>query len=199
MTQPSTPSLPAPLAGAGKTITQRLSDLEAAVNALIARAPTFATAQSVADLKAALDADRKAAETRQQELLKAVQASMQPPIVFPDVAGLQKIIQQHEQEIAELTARLEQPAPEPPDFAPLQTQIQGIMARLQEIEAALGLAGPADLPTDLPGRAALLADGRFTTLAAIAAATDADLDDVPGIGPATVSALRAFLEEEQHG
>lgn len=213
MTQPSTPRLPAPLAGAGKTITQRLSDLEAAVNALIARAPTFATAQSVADLKAALDADRKAAEARHQELLRAVAASAQPPVQFPDLSGLQKAVDQHGKDIADLKSR---PAPELrplpaevewPDLAPLEGRVQVLEEMLgmaepsaegtvQALGVPEGLAAPLDPAA--PGYAALIADGRYVTAAAVHSATDAELDEVPGIGPATITALRAFLKEVHH-
>ena len=203
----STPSLPAPLAGAGKTITQRLSDLEAAVNALIARAPTFATARSVSDLKAALDADRKAAEARHQELLRAVAASAQPPAQFPDLSGLQKAVDQHGKDIADLKSRPVPELPDLPDLAPIEGRVQMLEEMLgiaepsaegtvQALGVPEGLAAPLDPAA--PGYAALIADGRYVTAAAVHSATDAELDEVPGIGPATITALRAFLKEVHH-
>ena len=47
-----------------------------------------------------------------------------------------------------------------------------------------------DLPEDFPGRDELVAGG-FSTLGAVKAASDEDLDAVPGIGPATLKEIRA--------
>lgn len=54
--------------------------------------------------------------------------------------------------------------------------------------------GAADLPTDFPGRAELVADGRFTTLDAVAAASKEDLDSVKGVGEKTIEAIDAHPE-----
>lgn len=232
MTQPSTPpALPAPLNGAGKTINQRIADIEVAVNGVLSALPGMLTAQVGAalkpvqaaqtELRATLDADRAAAEKRHAELLKAVAASAQPPIQFPDLSGLQKDVKLHGEKIAALegraapaapdlsgiTARLdalenapeiELPEVESVDLAPLE-------GRVAALEDALGLTAqatqepepaPAGTPLDpaTPGYAAYLADGRYTTAEAIQAATDEELDAVKGIGPSTIADTRIYLK-----
>lgn len=57
-----------------------------------------------------------------------------------------------------------------------------------------GKAADTDaVPDGFPGRDALAAGG-FTTLSAIRAAKDSDLDKVTGIGPATLKEIRAALK-----
>ena len=48
------------------------------------------------------------------------------------------------------------------------------------------------LPADFPGKRELEADGRFLTPQAVAAASDADLDKVLGLGEATIKKIRAY-------
>jgi hypothetical protein len=136
MTQPApqtTPTLPAPINSAGKTIAQRLTDAETTLNALLAYLPTRASAQDVSALRAALDADRTAAEKRHAELLKAVAQSAQPPIQFPDLSGLQKQVAQHGEAITVLqNTRVDIPAA--PDLTPLERAVQGLDERVLELE-----------------------------------------------------------------
>lgn len=136
MTQPApqtAPTLPAPINSAGKTIAQRLTDAETTLNALLAYLPTRASAQDVSALRAALDADRTAAEKRHAELLKAVAQSAQPPVQFPDLSGLQKQVAQHGETITVLqNTRVDVPAA--PDLTPLERAVQGLDERVLELE-----------------------------------------------------------------
>ena len=50
------------------------------------------------------------------------------------------------------------------------------------------------LPADFPGKRELELHGEFTTPQAVAKATDADLDRVPGLGDATIKKIRAYLK-----
>ena len=51
------------------------------------------------------------------------------------------------------------------------------------------------LPADFPGKRELELHGEFVTLEAVAKASDADLDGVPGLGEATIKKIRAYLEK----
>lgn len=54
----------------------------------------------------------------------------------------------------------------------------------------------SDLPEDFPGRSSFVKDGRYVTLDAVREASDADLDDVGGIGKATIEDIRAYLDQD---
>lgn len=145
MSQPTTPALPAPISNAaGRTITQRLTDVEAAVNALIAYLPSRASASDMQALRGTLDADRRAAEARHQDLLKAVAQSAQPPVVFPDLSGLQKEVRAQGESITRLLNAPTVP-PVAPDTTTLEEAVHALDERVLDLETR-----PATAPDDAP-------------------------------------------------
>lgn len=162
MTNPE-PHLPAPLNGAGRTISQRLTDLEAAVNALgavLQQRPTQGDVQALRDiqdsdrravatqhaelqhslrtdvqaLRDTQDSDRQAAVAQHTELLQAVAASVPPPVIFPDLAGLQRSVASAQDRLGVLE---QAPGALP---SPTPTDDPDLLARLAALESALGLA-----------------------------------------------------------
>lgn len=156
MSQPSTPVLPAPINSAGKSITQRLSDLEAAVNNLITYLPTRASSSDMQALKSTLDADRRAGEARHQELLKAVAQSAQPPLQFPDLSGLQKEVRAHSEAISKLQ-NAPNPVPTTVDTTALEGAVQALDERVLELETR-PTTPPHPDATPLEARVTILED-----------------------------------------
>lgn len=265
MTKSDAPTLPAPINGAGKPLLQRLTDIENTLNATLKALPDLiraatqesgqASSKAISDLQAAQQQASQDAEARQAELLRAVQKIVPPPVEWPDLAGMQKAVQelqetaeQYAQQIKELAEKSasdtvdlapieqrlkaveERKAPEATDFAPIEKRVadledrpepaapdlQPLESRITALETALGINTPdipaqaqrqaanapqmasAATPLDpsMPGYAALLADGTYTSTELVNAATDADLDAVKGIGPITITEIRAYLKGE---
>ena len=69
-----------------------------------------------------------------------------------------------------------------------------VAATLDPREWALSITEPkkSGLPADFPGKKELERDGRYLTPQAVAAASDAELDKVLGLGEATIEKIRAY-------
>lgn len=65
-----------------------------------------------------------------------------------------------------------------------------VNAEGEKVENDVALPPSDDLPADFPSRDALIGAG-FDSLAKVRAASDGDLDKVPGIGPATLKEIRS--------
>lgn len=231
--QNTAPTLPAPLNGAGKSINQRLADLEAGFNSLLSVLAGFpqqaAAIKAVQDgLKSLADAqqgEKTAAETRHRELLKEVAQSAPLPVQFPDLSGLQKSVRNHEERLGTLEKPTQAAAPLPSGSGDLEARVTAVeeavgierpkatgmtattvaqsVQAATTVEAEAKASRPAEeaseraatpLDPKMPGYKALMADGRYSTVEAVTAASDEELDAVRNITPATVTDLRTFLQ-----